>query len=90
MTDFGNTETTDLWLVFQTLDGNLRHLCYKITGDGSSTTFKCSLSRIMSHAVGVITAAEGYNPAITYSGNQVIYGTAPLDDVSHFLHLWGI
>lgn len=93
MTVIGNTETTDVSLVMRSIEGNVIHLCYKITGDGSSDRFVCAMSHVTAHAVGVINAAAGLNPAITYTeaagGATVIYAIAPLDDVSHFLHLWG-
>ena len=89
MTIIGNTETTDVTFVERLVLGSLILVIMKITGDGSSTQFYAPIGNIRSHWVGVIDAAAGYNPAITYSGNLVTYGVAPLDDVSHFLYLLG-
>lgn len=90
MTVIGNTETSDCTLLFRVVEGNLYHLCYLITGDaGGSVTVNTALATVLAHAVGVKDAAAGYNPAITWSGGVGTYAVAPLDDVSHYLHVWG-
>ena len=74
---------------FRSLDGNLVHLVLKVKGDGTGVTIPVGLGSVRAHLVGVIDAAAGLNPAITYSGNIVTYAVAPVINVSHFLHLWG-
>jgi len=76
-------------VAFRTLDGNKVHVCLKVKGDGAGVTIPVPLGRIEAHMVGVIDAAAGYNPAITYSGNIVTYAVAPIINVYHFLHLFG-
>jgi hypothetical protein len=89
MTVIGVTETTDVTFVARVVLGGIVLVILKITGDGSGVTVYAPIGNIKSHHVGVIDAADGYNPAITYSGNIVTYAVAPLDDVSHFLFLYG-
>ena len=89
MTVIGVTETTDVTFIARIVLGGTICVVLKITGDGSGVTVYAPLGNIKAHHIGVIDAAEGYNPGISYSGNVVTYAVAPLDDVSHFLFLYG-
>ena len=71
------------------VEGSLMHEIYKVKGDGTGVTVPIRLGRPMAHAVGVIDAAEGYNPKIALTARVATYTTAPIINVSHFLHVWG-
>lgn len=71
------------------VEGSILHEIYKVKGDGSGVTVPIRLGRGQAHAVGVIDAAAGYNPAIVLTARVATYAVAPLNNVSHFLHVWG-
>lgn len=69
--------------------GNYVLLVYKITGDGTSTSFVAQVKRVVSAWVGNGNENAGYNPQLSWSGNAITYGTAPTNNKYHYLHILG-
>lgn len=66
--------------VFITVLGNKVFGCYKLTGDGSDTTFVAPIGTIDSAWVqaGTDTALDS-DSTISWSGSTITFGTAPVN-----------
>lgn len=68
--------------------GNLKMWCATVKGDGSGTTLNVPFGSVVAMTTGNINDVGGV-PPVSFSSGVVTYASAPGNNESHYLLIWG-